>query len=759
MTINPKLPSQILEAQTEGIKEENIKAENLRGMDKSFEIHPDGTHCIKNRCCLPLFGNLRDLIMHESHKSKYSIHPGSDKMYQDLKKLYWWPNMKEIIAEYVNICLTCSKVKAECKKPSGLLDALGTQLDMSTAYHPETDGKSERTIQTLKDMLRACVIDFGRGRGVIKVDTRIAKMLRGLDQLMERKEDGGIYFIWVPLIGDVRTLIMNEAHALRYLVHSGADKTYYDLRDMYGGQVLRRILLTRLLRSSSGSDTNWVIVDRLTKSAHFLAIREDYKMKRLARLYIDEIVAGHEVPTSIISDLDGRFTSRFLENITESLRDAFGYECGSSSLDGWTPMPLKWTSTSAAPVMTQAAIRQLVVDSIITALEAQAANMENANNTNRNLEPREAPVARKCSYKEFMSCQPFNFKDSEKMIEAFIRGLPQSIEGNVTASKPKTLKEAINIAQRLMDQVTKYTLVQVSSDHNQKFYDRRTFNNNYRNTTNNRYSNHNHNRTKDRKLSGLMLPPQLRTMGLHPDLVKPTLKIDIMSIKLGSFDVVVGMDWLSKYHAKIIYDEKVVHIPIDGETLIIREDKRLENIPVVKEFLDVLPKDLPSLPQVRQVEFQIDLILGAAPVARGPYRLAPSEMQKLMDQLQELADRGYHQLRVKDEDILKNAFRTRNLIDSQGLHVGHAKIKAVKNWASPTTPKEIRQFLGLVDHYQKFIKNFSKIAKSLTELTQKNKKYIWGKDQETAFQLLKRKIFEALILALPEGNDDFVVLL
>nr|GEU80594.1 putative reverse transcriptase domain-containing protein [Tanacetum cinerariifolium] len=163
ITIHPKLPSQILEAQTEGIIEENIKAENLRGMDKTFEIRLDGTRCIKNQSWLPLFGNLRDLIMRESHKSKYFIHPGSDKMYQDLKKLYWCPNMKAIIAKYVGKCLTCSKVKTECQKPSGLLNALGTQLDMSTAYHPETDGQSERTIQTLKDMLRACVIDFGKG--------------------------------------------------------------------------------------------------------------------------------------------------------------------------------------------------------------------------------------------------------------------------------------------------------------------------------------------------------------------------------------------------------------------------------------------------------------------------------------------------------------------------------------------------------------------------------------------------------------------
>ncbi|GKB15119.1 putative reverse transcriptase domain-containing protein [Tanacetum coccineum] len=273
-------------------------------------------------------------------------------------------------------------------------------------------------------------------------------------------------------------------------------------------------------------------------------------------------------------------------------------------------------------------------------------------------------------------------------------------------------------------------------------------------------------------------------------------------------------------------------------------EKRLEDIPVVREFLEVFPEDLPGLPPVRQVEFQIDLILGATPVARAPYRLAPSEMQELSDQLQELADRGfirpstlpwgapvlfvkkkdgsfrmcinyrelnkltvknryplpriddlfdqlqgssvyskidlrsgYHQLRVRDEDIPKTTFRTRyshyefqvipfgltnapavfmdlmnrisivqflgHVIDSQGIHVDPAKIEAVKNWASPTTPTEVRQFLGLAGYYRRFIKDFSKIAKSLTELTQKNKKCIWGEDQESAFQLLKQKLCEA----------------
>ncbi|GJV84877.1 putative reverse transcriptase domain-containing protein [Tanacetum coccineum] len=131
-------------------------------------------------------------------------------------------------------------------------------------------------------------------------------------------------------------------------------------------------------------------------------------------------------------------------------------------------------------------------------------------------------------------------------------------------------------------------------------------------------------------------------------LLNQPFKIDLMPIKLGSFNVVIGMDWLSKYHAKILCDEKVVHILINGETLIIRvmekksDEKRLEDIPVVKEFSDVFPEDLPGLPPIHQVEFQIDLILRAAPVARTPYRLAPSEMQDLSNQLQELADRGCH---------------------------------------------------------------------------------------------------------------------
>ncbi|GJV63777.1 putative reverse transcriptase domain-containing protein [Tanacetum coccineum] len=189
----------------EARKEENYATEDLCVMIKKLEPRADGTLCLRNRSLIPCFGNLRDLIMRESHKSKYFIHPGSDKMYHDLKKLYWWPNMKAEISTYVSKWLTCAKVKAEHQKPSSLLEtdsmekltrkylkeivsghgvpvsiisdrdsrftshfwqslqeALRTQLDMSTAYHPQTDGQSERTIQTLEAMLCACVIDFGK---------------------------------------------------------------------------------------------------------------------------------------------------------------------------------------------------------------------------------------------------------------------------------------------------------------------------------------------------------------------------------------------------------------------------------------------------------------------------------------------------------------------------------------------------------------------------------------------------------------------
>ncbi|GJS01323.1 putative reverse transcriptase domain-containing protein [Tanacetum coccineum] len=144
------------------------------------------------------------------------------------------------------------------------------------------------------------------------------EMLRGLDEHMERRSDGALYYldrICVPLTGDVRTLIMDEAHKAKYSVHPGVDKMYYDLRDMYWWPGMKK----NIALTNSGHDSIWVIMDRLTKSAHFLPTREDYKMDRLTRLYLNEIVARHGVPISIISDRDGQFMSRFWQSLQEAL--------------------------------------------------------------------------------------------------------------------------------------------------------------------------------------------------------------------------------------------------------------------------------------------------------------------------------------------------------------------------------------------------------------------------------------------------------
>ncbi|GKB76340.1 reverse transcriptase domain-containing protein [Tanacetum coccineum] len=435
--------------------------------------------------------------------------------------------------------------------------------------------------------------------------------------------------------------------------------------------------------------------------------------------------------------------------------------------------------------------------------------------------------------------------------------------------------------------------------------------------------------------------------GCTLNLVNHVFEIDLMPIELGTFDVIIGMDWLVKHDAVIVCGEKVVRIPYGNKMLIVESDKgmsrlkviscikarkyvergchlflahvtenkskekRMEDVPVIRDFPEVFPEELPGLPPPRQVEFRIDLVPGAAPVARAPYRLAPSEMRELSVQLQELLEKGfirpssspwgapvlfvkkkdgsfrmcidyrelnkltvknryplpriddlfdqlqgssvyskidlrsgYHQLRIKEEDIPITAFRTRyghfefqvmpfgltnapavfmdlmnrvckpyldkfvivfiddilvyskdeeehgrhlkiilellkkerlyakfskcdfwldsvqflgHVIDRSGVHVDPAKIKAIKSWAAPTTPTEVRQFLGLAGYYRRFIEGFSLISKPLTKLTQKNKKYEWGKEEEEAFQTLKQKLCSAPILALPEGTEDFVV--
>ncbi|KAD4385652.1 hypothetical protein E3N88_25821 [Mikania micrantha] len=432
------------------------------------------------------------------------------------------------------------------------------------------------------------------------------------------------------------------------------------------------------------------------------------------------------------------------------------------------------------------------------------------------------------------------------------------------------------------------------------------------------------------------------TLGDH------TFSIDLIPMELGSFDIIIGMDWLSLNRVEFICSDKLLCIPMENNEVleihgdqakrsvkiiscmkarkclrkqcvaflahVIQKDKKtikIQDVPIVRDFAEVFPDDLPGLPPERAVQFRIDLMPGATPVAKSPYRLAPSEMQELSNQLQELLDKGfirpsfspwgapvlfvkkkdgtfkmcidyrelnkltiknryplpriddlfdqlqgaqyfskidlrsgYHQLRIQEEDIPKTAFRTRyghyefmvmpfgltnapavfmdlmnrvckpyldqfvivfiddiliysknkkeheqhlktvlellkeerlyakfskcefwlrevqflgHVINSDGIHVDPAKIEAINNWDVPTTPTEIRSFLGLAGYYRRFISNFSKIALPLTKLTQKSEPFVWTQKQEEAFQTLKQRLCNAPILTLPEGSDDFVV--
>ncbi|GJR58661.1 putative reverse transcriptase domain-containing protein [Tanacetum coccineum] len=209
------LPKRILNAQAEARKEENYGTEDLCGMIKKLEPRTDGMLCLRDRSWIPYFGNLRTLIMHESHKSKYSIHPGLDKMYQDLQKLYWWLNKKDEISTYVSKCLTCARVKAECQKPSGLL------------------------VQPVIPVWK-----------------------------------------WENITMD---------------------------------------FVTKFPKTSSSQDGIWVFVDRLTKSAHFLPMKETDTMEKLTRQYLKEVVSRHGVPVLIISYRDSKFTSHFWKSLNKAL--------------------------------------------------------------------------------------------------------------------------------------------------------------------------------------------------------------------------------------------------------------------------------------------------------------------------------------------------------------------------------------------------------------------------------------------------------
>ncbi|KAI3811062.1 hypothetical protein L1987_20778 [Smallanthus sonchifolius] len=215
LIITPDLMSEISKAQDEALLEGNIKRERIVGQQGNLDANAYGVRTRFGRMWIPKIGQLRAKILDEAHKSRYSIHPGTNKMYQDLKKEYWWPGMKNDVTEYVSKCLTCSLVKAEHQKPCGKMQPL---------LIPE--------------------------------------------------------WKWEEITMD---------------------------------------FITKLPRTAKGNDTIWVIVDRLTKSAHLLPIRETSSSERLAEIFIKEVVSRHGMPLSIVSDRDTRFTSRFWKKFNEAM--------------------------------------------------------------------------------------------------------------------------------------------------------------------------------------------------------------------------------------------------------------------------------------------------------------------------------------------------------------------------------------------------------------------------------------------------------
>nr|GEV17231.1 guanylate-binding protein 3-like [Tanacetum cinerariifolium] len=323
MTVHTNLPEKILEAQTEAMKGENVKAENLgRLLKPIFKIRYNGIRYFERRLWLPLFGGIKDMVMHESHKSKYSIHPGSDKMYQELKKFYWWPNMKADIATFgmeeeeafqtlkqklcsapilafpegtKNVIVYCDaslkvfravlmqREKKELNMRQRRWIELLSDYDCEIRYHPGkgnvvADALSRKDREPLRVRSLVMTVHTNLLEKILEAQTeamkeenvKVENLGRLLKPIFKIHSNEILCFegrLWLPLFGGIRDMIMHESHKSKYSIHPGSDKI-----------------------TPSGYDSIWVIVDRLTKSAHFLPMKKIDSIKKLAQQYLKEIV-------------------------------------------------------------------------------------------------------------------------------------------------------------------------------------------------------------------------------------------------------------------------------------------------------------------------------------------------------------------------------------------------------------------------------------------------------------------------------------
>ncbi|GKB48564.1 putative reverse transcriptase domain-containing protein [Tanacetum coccineum] len=376
--------------------------------------------------------------------------------------------------------------------------------------------------------------------------------------------------------------------------------------------------------------------------------------------------------------------------------------------------------------------------------------------------------------------------EEEDRVEKFIGGLPDNIQGNVIIAEPTKLQDVVQIANNLMDQKLKgyantggqnVARAYMASNNEKKEYE-----GHYRKdcpkvkNQNCRYKA----RVRDARGKAYVLGGGDANLGSS---------IVTVRIPYGNEILIVQGDKSDKEKKSTLsiiscvkaqkYMEKGCQLFLAQVTVKENKDEskenRLEDVPMYGTC-ESFPEDLPGLPPIRQVEFQIDLVPGDAPVVRAPYRLTPSEMEELATQLPNISTKEEHDahLRLILELLKKEELYAKfskcdfwlskvqflgHVIDSEGIHVDPAKIESIKDWESPKTPTEICQFLGLAGYYRRFIKGFSKIAKPMTKLTQKSVKFNWGEKEETAFQTLKQKLCSAPILALPEGSENFVVYL